>query len=57
MSDRYTSSARQVATLSSFKAGKNEPPHVVTTQKRNGGTEVKCDCPVYRCNIYCSSIK
>jgi predicted nucleotide-binding protein (sugar kinase/HSP70/actin superfamily) len=42
-----TISALQVASLSSFKAGNTEPPHLVTTQKRNSGAEVKCDCPVY----------
>ena len=37
-----------VSSLSSFKAGSNDPPHLVITQKWNNGKEVKCDCPVYR---------
>ena len=41
-----TLSARQVASLSSFNI---DPPHFVTTQRiKKDGTEVKCDCPVYR---------
>ena len=43
-----TNTARQVASLSAFKSGKTETPHNVTSQQRKIGTEVKCDCPVYR---------
>ena len=43
-----TTSARQVASLSAFKAAKSESPHYVTTQRRKDGTEVRCDCPVFR---------
>ena len=41
-------SARQVASLSSYKKGNPEAPHYVTVHKRKVGTEVKCNCPVYR---------
>ena len=44
-----TNVARQVGSLSAHKTGKNEPPHFVTVcDNRKLGTEVKCDCPVYR---------
>ena len=38
---------RQVASLSN-QGTKNVPPHFVTCEVRKNGTEVKCDCPVYR---------
>ena len=40
--------ARQVVSLSAFKSGKPETPHNVTSHQRKVGTEVKCDCPIYR---------
>ena len=42
------STARQVASLSCLKTGKTETPHYVCSVKHATGTEVKCDCPVYR---------
>ena len=42
------STARQVASLSGLKTGKAEAPHYVCSVKHATGTEVKCDCPVYR---------
>ena len=38
---------RQVASLSN-KGKKNSPPHFVSCEVCKVGTEVKCDCPVYR---------
>ena len=38
---------RQVASLSN-KGTKNSPPHFVSCEVCKVGTEVKCDCPVYR---------
>ena len=43
-----TSTARQVASLSSYNSEKSDPPHYVSMYKRKVGVEVKCDCPVYR---------
>ena len=43
-----TNTGRQVASLSSLKTGKAEAPHYVCSVKHAIGTEVKCDCPVYR---------
>lgn len=40
-------SCRQVASLSN-QGKKNVPPHFVTCERRKNGTEVKCDCSVYR---------
>lgn len=40
--------ARQVASLSALKTGKAEAPYYVCSVKHTTGTEVKCDCPVYR---------
>ena len=40
--------AWQVASLSAFKSRKTENPHIVATHSRKFGTEVKCNCFVYR---------
>ena len=37
----------QVANLSN-QGAKNVPPHFVLAEARKIGTEVRCDCPVYR---------
>lgn len=42
------STAHQVASLSALKTGKAEAPHYVCSVKHTTGTEVKCDCSVYR---------
>lgn len=47
-----TKTSRQVASLSAFKSGRSEAPHNVTSHQRKIGTEVKCDCPVYRSSPY-----
>ena len=41
------STARQVASLSSYNSEKSDPPHYVSMYKRKVGVEVKCDRPVY----------
>jgi len=40
--------AHQVARLTAFKSGTPEAPHNVTSHQRKTGTEIKCDCAVYR---------
>ena len=42
-------SARQVASLSGVNSSSGvTPPHFVYSKKSKHGTEVNCDCPVYR---------
>lgn len=43
-----TQTSHQVASLSAFKSGDSEVPHNITSHQCKVGTEVKCDCPVYR---------
>ena len=38
----------QVASLSNGCQGKHTPPHFVYSEVRKGGTEVRCDCPVFK---------
>jgi len=43
-----TKSVCQVASLSVFKSRRSEVTHNVTSHQCKIGTELKCDCPVYR---------
>lgn len=43
-----TKTSRQVASLTAFKSGTCDTPYNVTSHQRKVGTEIKCDCPVYR---------